>query len=520
MFYATFGLPGRPADRLENLKVEITNGQPPILEVTTPVLLPTGTVWTTMAGVSVTDPEDDQAGRPLVIHASGRVDTNVEGLYKVTYSVTDADFNTASRTRLVAVGDFVVGGGFLLRAEGFSANVMDISGERSELILKTGAKAWTSEGVDAEVEVKTDGGYRKAGGDYQIVVGVKEQMAEPTRAVFAQISAKTHTVQFHGNGAASLPGPRSVQLTQPETRLQSFPSDPGRTGYAFLGWNTEKLSGGSWMKTGAVVTSDLTLYARWQINRYNLTFDVNGGKRRNPASQKVQYKGLAKAPAGPVHGDLNMKFSGWNTRKDGKGTGWNFSRSRMPARDVILYAIWKKTAPAKIKEKIVTKTKPIYVTRTWYNTIEKQVLTTVPAIWMVDADVSPPDLGEESRIPDPKTPTDASSAAGSTWSLINLLLMLIGCMMTILCLAILAFRQKRSARDDGEFSNKNLAGMALAAVATLANILIYMITQDRFATPMILTDGATFGTAAVFAVIITGLIASFWQFGDGEGKEA
>lgn len=69
-------------------------------------------------------------------------------------------------------------------------------------------------------------------------------------------------VTFNSNGGSSV-----VALNVDENSLITKPTDPTRDGYTFKGWykNNEYTSGSEWNFKEDVVTSDITLYAKWEI---------------------------------------------------------------------------------------------------------------------------------------------------------------------------------------------------------------------------------------------------------------
>jgi uncharacterized repeat protein (TIGR02543 family) len=83
----------------------------------------------------------------------------------------------------------------------------------------------------------------------------------------------------------------------------------------------------------------LTLYAKWTINSYTVTFNNNGGSGVSPSSESVNFGGLVTAPTSmPTY--TGHTLSGWNTAADGNGTPWTFASTTMTAGDMTLYAQW------------------------------------------------------------------------------------------------------------------------------------------------------------------------------------
>jgi hypothetical protein len=151
-----------------------------------------------MQGVYATDEEDNNETLSAGITYEGAVDTAAEGAYKVTYSVTDSDDNTETKSGMVLVGDAWVvdeGGEYAIRAHGFTKRLGQVRGTEAEAIsyadavaidlrqtLAGGAKNPTF-GETVAVVVKNDGGYGEvATGAYDIVFAVADKDSVTTTA--------------------------------------------------------------------------------------------------------------------------------------------------------------------------------------------------------------------------------------------------------------------------------------------------------------------------------------------------
>jgi len=78
-----------------------------------------------------------------------------------------------------------------------------------------------------------------------------------------------YTVVFDTNGGRTTGGMDTEIRTviPPETTVgKNMPADPIRSGYTFLGWNTEKDGSGTAFTGATVVTCDITVYAQWRLN--------------------------------------------------------------------------------------------------------------------------------------------------------------------------------------------------------------------------------------------------------------
>ena len=155
--------------------------------------------------------------------------------------------------------------------------------------------------------------------------------------LYAKWAKNPYQLNFELNGA---PGTNPVSQTVEFEALGTNPETVSYTGYTFIEWNTmADGTGTAWdFATNKMPANDVTLYAKWEKNPYQLSFDLNGAPGTNPADQTVLFEELATDP-GAVS-NPGYTFNGWNTSPDGTGTTWDFTTSTMPANDVILYAQW------------------------------------------------------------------------------------------------------------------------------------------------------------------------------------
>lgn len=143
--------------------------------------------------------------------------------------------------------------------------------------------------------------------------------------LYARFSLNNYTVTFINEGQAS------AQTVDYEA-LITEPAAPVKTGYTFDGWYTEISGGEKWQfTTNKMPSSNLTLYARFTINAYTLTFNNEGEIN----TQTLNYDALATAPTAPKKDGYT--FIGWYDAPTG-GQKWNFSTDKMPAHDHTLYA--------------------------------------------------------------------------------------------------------------------------------------------------------------------------------------
>ena len=140
----------------------------------------------------------------------------------------------------------------------------------------------------------------------------------------AKWSAKTFTIKFNLDG-----GTGASDITVKYQEAYTLPT-PTKEGFGFAGWfdGTIKVENGTY-----TLTSDLTLTAKWEANKYTLTLDVNGGDALSDATQTLKD---GDAFTLPTPERLGHKFLGWfnGTEKVESGT-YNFKK------DVKLVAKWE-----------------------------------------------------------------------------------------------------------------------------------------------------------------------------------
>ena len=141
-----------------------------------------------------------------------------------------------------------------------------------------------------------------------------------TQSPGAQITGEVigaYTVTFQSEGGSEVAS--QIRANTPAGR----PADPTKEGYTFIGWyNGEE----KWNFADAVAT-DLTLTAKWQLNRYTITFDTAGGSEVPSITQ--DYGTAITAPANPTK--TGYTFAGWDKTIP----------TTMPAENMTITARWQ-----------------------------------------------------------------------------------------------------------------------------------------------------------------------------------
>ena len=104
------------------------------------------------------------------------------------------------------------------------------------------------------------------------------------------------------------------------------PKDPVRNGYTFGGWYKEADCQNAWdFTSGKMPAGNMTLYAKWNINSYNVTFDSQEGS--SVPGGTVNFDELVVKPQDPTR--EGYTFGGWYTDTN-YITAWNFDSNKMP----------------------------------------------------------------------------------------------------------------------------------------------------------------------------------------------
>ena len=147
--------------------------------------------------------------------------------------------------------------------------------------------------------------------------------------LYAKWVINSYAVSFDSQGGSAV-GNESINYNGKALK----PSDPTMTGYSFGGWFKEASCINAWDFNNDVVTSNTTLYAKWVINSYTLSFDSQGGSA--VGNQSINYNGKAAKPEDPTR--TGYSFGGWY--KDAECTSvWDFANDTVTA-DTTLYAKW------------------------------------------------------------------------------------------------------------------------------------------------------------------------------------
>jgi uncharacterized repeat protein (TIGR02543 family) len=150
--------------------------------------------------------------------------------------------------------------------------------------------------------------------------------------LYARWQANTYNVVFDANGGSGTMVNQSLTYDQSQSLIANGFT---KIGNSFSGWNTQNDGSGTGYTNTASVTNlategIITLYAKWTVKEYNISFDNNGG---SVVTSIIQNYGTAiTAPDAPTKDGYT--FDSWQYG------GVDYTFSTMPAENITLTARW------------------------------------------------------------------------------------------------------------------------------------------------------------------------------------
>ncbi|MCL2833844.1 MAG: InlB B-repeat-containing protein [Treponema sp.] len=170
---------------------------------------------------------------------------------------------------------------------------------------------------------------------------------------YAGWTANTYTITFEPNGADQSPAAQSIDHGQKV-------NDPGtitKTGMDFIGWYSDPgfAANKKWDFNLDTVTSGMTLYARWDVAEYEVSFNIRNDYGPagfpQPPVQHIIYSGQASEPFMPAldpadttsYGFYRWDYSTNNTDNSATFKPYNFDTP--VTANLVLYARWVPPVP-------------------------------------------------------------------------------------------------------------------------------------------------------------------------------
>lgn len=162
-----------------------------------------------------------------------------------------------------------------------------------------------------------------------IWVGGSWQIKTQGRVLVTEV----YTVTFDSYGGTPVPPAQEVEYGLTATK----PADPTLKGYTFAFWYLgEDEQNATAYDFNTPVTENITLTAKWEINKYTVTFNSYGGTPV-PLAQEVEYGHTATKPVEPTL--KGYTFDGWYL--DGEEEPFDFDTTI--TSDITLTAKWHVT---------------------------------------------------------------------------------------------------------------------------------------------------------------------------------
>lgn len=133
------------------------------------------------------------------------------------------------------------------------------------------------------------------------------------RSYIANWKANTYSVVFNSNGGS---GTMPNQVHTYGSSLALSQNKFTKTGYNFAGWNTKPDGSGTNYSDGQSVTNlsstqsaNVTLYAKWSVSNYSISYNLNGGI--NPSNAPISFNINSNAITLPTPTKTGHTFGGW-----------------------------------------------------------------------------------------------------------------------------------------------------------------------------------------------------------------
>ena len=221
-----------------------------------------------------------------------------------------------------------------LGSDGLKVVTLDLNGgklgnssEDIQIIVKSG-ESFTAPASD---------GLTRPGGDpdnYFMWLDGNGNSYEPGGSVPADVTeltvqwtAPTYAVTLNTNGGTINSG-NVTGYTYGVGATLPAADDMTYTGHTFKGWyDNENLTGSPVTAIGGAETGNKEYWAKWEINQYTITFDINGGSEIAPITQ--DYGTEITAPDNPTR--KGYSFKGWDKEIP----------KTMPAENITVKAQWE-----------------------------------------------------------------------------------------------------------------------------------------------------------------------------------
>lgn len=162
------------------------------------------------------------------------------------------------------------------------------------------------------------------------------------------VVSSTSTVSFNSNGAGSGSPPSEVTVMSVSTTIPGNTGAMVRSGFDFVGWNTNAQGTGANYLPGSIITPvvDTPLFAKWaSVASYTVTYSANGATSGVVAPAVTGANSIFDLDnnSGALS-RTGFTFAGWNTLANGNGTNYAAGSRFTPTANITLFAKWNALA--------------------------------------------------------------------------------------------------------------------------------------------------------------------------------
>ena len=152
-------------------------------------------------------------------------------------------------------------------------------------------------------------------------------MPASNTSLYAKWTVNTYTITYNSNGGSAV-----SNTVAPYLSTITSPVAPTKTGHSFDGWYSDVDLLIPYVFS-TMPANDFTLYAKWNLNTYTITFEENGGSAVADITQN--YLTTVTQPANPTKEGFD--FVSWYTNQEFTQI---YTFTTMPAENITLYAKW------------------------------------------------------------------------------------------------------------------------------------------------------------------------------------
>jgi uncharacterized repeat protein (TIGR02543 family) len=190
---------------------------------------------------------------------------------------------------------------------------------------------WHPAGLNLELEPFTRLGYTFLGFGNEVNTAsaniINNILPIKDEQLYAQWQINPYSISFNTNGGTTV-----NELTQDFDSELLMPANPTKTGFTFDGWYEDETLNIRFEHL-RMPSENKTVYAKWSINTYTITFNTNGGSVINPLTQ--DFDSVLSLQSNPIK--TGYTFGGWYIDE---ALNTSFDLDRMPSEDINVYAKW------------------------------------------------------------------------------------------------------------------------------------------------------------------------------------